>query len=107
MILSVRRPSIVPTGGSSIAGGNQLNSLEKRGSFQDALSGAQQALKVPRDPFQAMKVLTERVTSGAQMKPRELLMFQIRAGEYGMTVELVSKVAESGSSSLRRLQNQG
>jgi len=66
-----------------------------------------QSAKVSADPFAAMRELTQRIESGTRISSKELLLYQIRAGEYGMRVELVSKLADSANSSLKRLQNQG
>jgi hypothetical protein len=62
---------------------------------------------VPRDPFEAMQKLSHEITNGTKLSSQELLLYQMRVGEYGMQVELVSKVAESMNASLRKLQNQG
>ena len=49
--------------------------------------------------------VAEAAISGKEISPRELLAFQIRAGQFGLRVELISKMAESGISTLKRLQN--
>ncbi len=58
-----------------------------------------------RDPYIELKSLKEKLLGGAEIPPKELLLYQIRASEYGLKVELVSKVGESLSASLKKLQS--
>jgi hypothetical protein len=46
-----------------------------------------------------------RVLSGVTFTPRELLLLQMQMGRFNMQVELVSKIADSATSSLRKIQN--
>ena len=49
--------------------------------------------------------LQQQVMSGKSLSSQELITYQIKAHQFGLQVELVSKVAESAVSSLKRLQN--
>ena len=70
-------------------------------------NGSKKAFTIPKDPFMAMKKLSQAASSGKTFTPKELLMFQIKANEFGVHVELVSKVSESANASIRKLQQQG
>jgi len=79
-------------------------------SFDTILSQTKAELepeKIASDPFVAMRELSSKIESGSPLSSRALLLYQIRAGQYGMRVELLSKIAESANTSLKRLQNQG
>ncbi|MCB0353123.1 MAG: hypothetical protein KDD64_06340 [Bdellovibrionales bacterium] len=47
------------------------------------------------------------VLNGQLFSPQELLKFQIQAGQFGLRVELISRVAESASATIRKFQQQG
>ncbi len=48
----------------------------------------------------------ERSVAGGKGVPlAELIHIQIKAGQFGLRVELLSKVAESGTTTLRKLQS--
>lgn len=47
-----------------------------------------------------------RALQGEGLSPRELLLYQVKAGEFNMRVELVSKAAESLLGTVKKLQNQ-
>lgn len=109
MILSAKRLShqrIGPT--PQLGQGTRMT--QKGPDFGQVLAQIRQdtqSAQVSRDPFAAMRELTQKIESGTSISSKELLLYQIRAGEYGMRVELVSKLADSANSSLKRLQNQG
>ncbi|MCB0321604.1 MAG: hypothetical protein KDD60_11820 [Bdellovibrionales bacterium] len=102
IIAGIRRPAgALPTPPSPSVQGNQ-------GGFQGVMNSLRGGTKaIPTDPFQAMQQLSTRLTRGESLSPGELIQYQVRAGEFGVRVELVSKVAESLSASLRKLQQQG
>lgn len=94
MILSAKR-----LGSKGLSKATQ--SLSPRGS------GSKKTFTIPKDPFMAMKEISQAASSGKTFSPKELLMFQIKANEFGVHVELVSKVSESANASMRKLQQQG
>ena len=51
--------------------------------------------------------LQKSVLNGKLFSPQELLKFQIQAGQFGLRVELISRVAESASATIRKFQQQG
>jgi hypothetical protein len=57
------------------------------------------------DLIPQLRKLEHSVTTGQKIPPEQLLALQIRTGELGMRVELVSKMAESLISTFKRLQN--
>jgi len=65
----------------------------------------------PKDIFanglhKELKAIQEKALEGGAFQARELLLYQIKAGEFNLRVELVSKVAESLLGTLRKLQSQ-
>ncbi len=95
---SVSLPKGLKIGGSTGGGG----------SFRDILHKTSQGnTSIPSDPFKAMEQLATRLERKEKVQPAELLQYQLRAGQFGIQVELVSKVGESLSGSLRKLQQQG
>ncbi|MFM1847562.1 MAG: hypothetical protein RL417_1036 [Pseudomonadota bacterium] len=48
--------------------------------------------------------LLSEVRSSKALSPRELIALQVYAGEVGLRVELVARIAESALSAFRRLQ---
>ena len=108
MIVSAKR--VVGLSPKAALSPNGLESHAPGKSFKEVLHSIDSkahSTKIPADPFQAMNQLTERVLRGDKLNSRELLLYQVKAGQFGMHVELISKVAESGSASVRKLQNQG
>lgn len=51
-----------------------------------------------------LKSFTEGIIQGKAYSPRELLFYQIKASQFGLGVELISKVGESASATLRKLE---
>lgn len=47
----------------------------------------------------------QMVQSGKHLSPQQLLVYQIKAGQFGIRVELISKVAESVNATTRRFQS--
>ena len=52
-----------------------------------------------------LSTIQTRVLSGTKFSSRDLLMLQVQMGRFNMQVELVSKVAESATTTLRKIQN--
>ena len=78
-------------------------------SFQDALLQNKQglpALMWPNsDLHRQMAQLQHKVEAGYNFAPRELLLYQIKASQLHLQVELVSKAAESLLATARKFQN--
>lgn len=108
MIISVNR---IPGGNGGVntqnlGGSAGTGGLGQKPSFQEVLN-EKSSQRIPEDPFKAMEQLSAQLVAGKEIGSRDLLLYQIRAGQFGARVELVSRVAESMSASLRKLQNQG
>jgi len=52
-----------------------------------------------------LTAIQTRALSGANFTPRDLILLQMQMGRFNMQVELVSKVAESATTTLRKIQN--
>jgi hypothetical protein len=55
--------------------------------------------------FTEVAAIQKRILDGKKLSTQELLVYQIKANQFGLHVELVSKVAESSLSTLKRLQS--
>lgn len=60
----------------------------------------------PTHPPHSFSAIRERLLHGSAISPRELITLQIRAGEIGLSVELVSKIADGILGTAKRLQTQ-
>lgn len=69
-------------------------------SFNEVLKG------LKSDPHTELIKLREGLLAGKAFTPQELLRYQIVAGNFGLRVELVSKVADGLLTTVKRLQNQ-
>ena len=52
-----------------------------------------------------MSNLQTKIKKGVKIKPSEMLVYQIQAGEMNLKVELVSKVVDAASATLKKLQS--
>ena len=55
---------------------------------------------------QELVKLEERLLNTPQLSAKELLGLQLRVGAYGIRIELLSKLAESGLSTIRKFEQQ-
>ena len=67
----------------------------------------QQAAESKTDPYIELVTLQEKIIGAKQLSSQELLYYQIRASQFGMRVELLSKVGESALATVRKFQQQG
>jgi len=70
-------------------------------SFEKILN----AVQGKNDMHEALQKMSNKLLSQKEMAPRELLQYQLMANAFHVKVELVSKVAESASATLKKLQN--
>lgn len=86
--------------GSPVLTGHDGRAREKFAAAMDA----QRALQT--DLHTELAGIQQKVLQGHQFSAKELLYYQIRAGQFNLRVELCSKLADSLLSVTRRLQNQ-
>jgi len=55
--------------------------------------------------YEQVLAFEKRVVGGEQLLPKDLILYQIKASRLGLGVELVSKVAEALSATIRKLQS--
>ena len=72
--------------------------------FKQILSNVTESKPDQKNVFQEITELQQKLISGNKIPPKELLLYQIKAGQFGLRVELVSKVADSALSTARKLQ---
>ncbi len=56
------------------------------------------------DAHAELVALRDKILQGGKLEPKQLLYYQIRAHQFGLGVELVSKVGESVSATVRRFE---
>lgn len=54
--------------------------------------------------YQQIRAYEDRIQSGQRLSFQDLLNYQVKAARFGLCTELVSKVAESFSSTVKKLQ---
>lgn len=92
---SVQPQLRAPPGSKSFAG-----LLREKISKLDSIVGEQ--------AFHDLMVMRQRAMSAKEISPKDLILYQIKSSEFGLGVELLSKVAESVSTTVRKFQsNQG
>ena len=84
---------------ASVVTASPAVALPPKTSFKSLLTGAGGDLHLE------LERMRERLLTARSFTPQELLAWQIRAGQFGLRVELISKVAEGIMGAARRLQN--
>ena len=51
-----------------------------------------------------IQAIEQRIKSGPVLSPQELISYQIKAGRFGLSVEMVSKLAEGMMATMRKFQ---
>ncbi len=80
---------------------NKVNETPGGKGFKEVLEG----LKSKGDPFQEIQKMSSDLLTKKDPSPQELILYQIKSQQFGLRVELVSKVAESAASTFKKLQN--
>ncbi len=79
-------------------------------SFADVLAEKLSGLEsmVGLRSYADLAALRRKVLTAKSVSPGDLILYQVKASEFGLGVELVSKVAESMATTVRKFQsNQG
>ncbi|MGI6525736.1 MAG: hypothetical protein ACOX2O_10690 [Bdellovibrionota bacterium] len=71
--------------------------------FGEVLNQVQQSAQ--KDFYQEIQGVYQELEKGSSLTPKDLFMYQVKAGNYFLKVELISKAAESASGTFRKLQN--
>lgn len=58
-----------------------------------------------KNGFGELQQLQQKILKTQNPTARDLLLYQVRAAQFGMGVELVSKIAESVSATIRKFQS--
>ncbi|MCO6430205.1 MAG: hypothetical protein J5J00_05040 [Deltaproteobacteria bacterium] len=78
----------------------------KHSTFQEIFKGLRDGPRgLGLDSFSEIAQVQQRILSGQKLTPQELIIYQVRAGEYNLRVELVSKIAESVMATMRKFQS--
>lgn len=79
----------------------QLGSQKPSSSFKELLSKSD---LLGSGAHREMIAFEKQLLSNKKISPRELLMLQMRVGNYGLRIEMVSKLAEAGVAGLRKFE---
>ncbi len=100
---------IAPLSESLLTTATSQGSLKIQKSFERVRSELTPALSnlqiLGPDLSRELAHITKAALSGKQLTAQELVAFQVKAGQFGLRVELISKMAEAGISTLKKLQN--
>lgn len=58
-----------------------------------------------KDLFKEIQEIQKAILNGKELTGKDLIMYQIKTGQYSMRVELISKVAEAAVSTVKKFQN--
>lgn len=90
------QPGGVPT---PVGGGNSGS------TFKDLMAAISKAEGGGGTSFREIQNLQHQVLTSKTISPRDLIVYQIKVSQFGLHTELISKVAESASSTLKKLQS--
>lgn len=93
--LNVEKPGV-----GNLSEKPRLETKTQKLSFESVLK------ETKTDPYTELIKLREGLNTGKVFTPQELLRYQITASNFGLRVELVSKVADGLLTSIKKLQNQ-
>jgi len=72
--------------------------------FKEVLSGLREMLDKSSGLNKSLVDFQNSVVEGRAVSAKEILAYQVRASQFGIQVELLSRAVESGLSLLRKLQ---
>lgn len=99
---------------SSISGKTNSLSVQKTAapsgksfgqSLENVRKSGDQVLFPKTDFHKELVKLQQDLASGKKIPPRDLLLYQIKAGQFHLRVELISKSAETVLAAVRKFQN--
>ena len=91
-------------GMSQVAGIAHSQSIRSDAAPKLSFKDVAKEIAKSRDLHQELVSLQEGILSGRKFTPQELLLYQIKASEFGMEVEMISKLGETLTSTLRRFE---
>lgn len=78
-------------------------------SFQQVLEKTKAADNVPQvksgDAFAEIQAMQKSIMSAKELSGKDLILYQIKAGQFNLRVEMLSKVAEGVVGTFRKFQN--
>jgi hypothetical protein len=102
----MRSIDLVPHTTVTKAAGEASQGVENvKNSFSGVLQGMLQNGGLSPGLTDHINKVQQKLIDKNSFSPRELLLLQVQMGRFNLQVELVSKAAESVSSTFKRLQN--
>lgn len=90
---------------TGISGPTRRASSHRSGpSFRETLENLRTGVQRTLDISGMLNDLQSRVLSGRPLVPSDLLLYQIKASRFGLSVELIAKAVDSGLTTIRKLQ---
>ncbi len=93
---------VTPTGMASPVKPVSTQAQDSKVSFKDVMNRVDGGTLGKLQ--QELNTFTQGVMNGKVFSPKDLIVYQIKAGQFGLGVELVSKLAESVSSTVKKLE---
>lgn len=100
-ILAVKRMGLEPQELSS--SNSNAKSVNGGGGFAGTLLDIGSKAWPKKDGL-SLENLQQQLINAPELNPRQLLLYQIKVGQLGLRVELISKLAESATATVRKLQ---
>ena len=76
--------------------------------FKSTMDGIRAELSQPTktpDVYQEITQLQQAILKGEKISAQQLIYYQIKAGQFNLQVELISKVSDAALTTLRKFQN--
>ena len=93
---SVSNVKAASVGESAIAKGKQFSNVLQEARNEKVWSGL-----ISSESFRDLRNLQNKILHSQLISPKDLILYQIKSSQFGLGIELVSKVAESVSASIR------
>ena len=74
---------------------------------QELIEARQKATGSGRDLYQDLVQMQEQILNSKSVPAKDLILYQIKTAQFGLQVELISKVGESALATIRKFQAQG
>ena len=74
---------------------------------QELLEAKQEPLNSSRDLYQDLVQMQQQILKSKSVPAKDLILYQIKTAQFGLHVELLSKIGESALSTIRKFQAQG
>ncbi len=72
--------------------------------FKEILAQQKEIHSKTPDMFKEIQEMQKSILNGKELSGKDLILYQIKTGQYSLRVELISKVAEAAVSTVKKFQ---